>query len=92
MAIVTLAEAKAHLRVYDVADDTYITGLTEVAEDHLQAQGVAVAAPVPASIRHAALLIIGHFFNNREASSAVNLKTIPHGVEALIAPYREAFA
>ena len=39
-------------------------------------------------IRHAALLIVGHLYLNREAVSSATLSEIPLGVEALTAPYR----
>ncbi|BDM64543.1 hypothetical protein NFHSH190041_19950 [Shewanella sp. NFH-SH190041] len=34
------------------------------------------------------LLLIGHFYTNREASSEVTLKNIPLGVSALLEPYQ----
>lgn len=36
LAPVTLAEAKAHLRIVDSADDAYITGLVETAADKIE--------------------------------------------------------
>jgi hypothetical protein len=34
------------------------------------------------------LMLIGHWFNAREAAAEESLEPVPHGVKALIAPYR----
>lgn len=51
----------------------------------------ATPADVPAPIRAAALLIIGHLYANREAVAGYGaaLQETPMGVEALLAPYRK---
>lgn len=49
------------------------------------------AASVPASITHAAKLIIGHFYENREESTALRLEALPFGVAALIHPHKGAY-
>lgn len=43
---------------------------------------------VPAPIRHAIKLLVGHLYENREESTALSLKRLPFGVEALLSPYR----
>ena len=47
---------------------------------------------IPAPIRSAALLMIGHLYQNREAVTGYGaaLQETPMGVEALLAPYRKA--
>jgi len=49
----------------------------------------ASASSVPASIRQAMLLLIGHLYENRESTVGVgNITVVPMGVEALLWPYR----
>ena len=43
---------------------------------------------VPEPIRLAVMLLVGHWYEHREASSSSNLRDIPIGVDSLIAPYR----
>lgn len=42
------------------------------------------APALPAGIKHALLLLVGHFYENRENSVAQALENIPVGVEALL--------
>lgn len=46
------------------------------------------AAAVPAPIKAAILLMIGHLYANREAVSDTAMTEVPMAVNALIAPYR----
>lgn len=46
------------------------------------------ATNVPAGIRQAMLLLVGHWYENRELISELNLKEIPETVNALLWPYR----
>lgn len=50
--------------------------------------GFGAADAVPQPIRTAALLLVGHWYRNREASSDVAEQSIPYGVVPLVAPYR----
>ena len=76
--ILTLAEAKAHLYVIHDASDADITACISAAEDYIaQFLGRAVPwddgaeppveVPVPASIKQACKLLVGDYFENREA-------------------------
>lgn len=87
--IVTLSEAKAHLRVEFTDEDTAIAGLIAAAESYLEGVGCDVAAdPMPAALKQAALLLIAEWYQNREASSRDRAE-IPFGVSALINNLRE---
>lgn len=46
------------------------------------------ASDVPAPIRHAALLLVGHLYENREATTTLNIRDLPMAFDSLIAPYR----
>lgn len=48
------------------------------------------ASTVPAPIRHAILLMVSHYFNNRDAVTvtAAQPAQLPLGVETLLAPFR----
>ena len=50
--------------------------------------GYGVAADVPETLKQAMLLLIGHFYENRETVSAIKSSVVPMSVNALIAPYK----
>jgi uncharacterized phiE125 gp8 family phage protein len=43
---------------------------------------------IPKTIKHAILLLVGHWYENRESSSPHNLSEVPFGVSALLLPHR----
>lgn len=43
---------------------------------------------IPAPIKHAALLMVGDWYANREDTNEMSMNVLPRGVEALLAPYR----
>lgn len=45
------------------------------------------SATVPRDLRQAVLMLAGHFYENRETTISMDLKEIPFGVRALVAPY-----
>lgn len=54
--------------------------------------GYGAAEAVPARLRHAILMLVGHLYENREATSQAGaLTATPMGVERLLWPYRVAF-
>lgn len=89
MEAVSLAEAKAHLRIGFTSDDAYVTSLLEAAEGYVSEIGVALAAPVPAPVKHAILLLVSHWYSAREAAATEPPKAIAFGVDALLQPFRE---
>lgn len=52
--------------------------------------GYANAASVPAAIRQAILLLVGHWYQNRELTAAGGRQALPFTVTALLAPYKRA--
>ncbi len=88
LTAVTLAEAKAHLRISFTTDDDYVTSLLEAADGFVSEIGVAIAAPVPAPVKHAILLLAAHWYNAREAAGETPSTPIAFGVNALLQPYR----
>lgn len=56
--------------------------------------GYADASKVPASIKQAIHLLVGHWYENRQAATVGNAQaqSIPFGVEALLAPYKLTLA
>lgn len=88
--MVTLAAAKAHCRVEHCDDDASITAMIAAATDHLASVGVDMKAdPVPPAVDHAVLMLVGHFYEHREAVSDVKTAAVEIGVDRLIQPYRE---
>lgn len=89
--MVTLEEAKAHCR----ADDEYFDGEIQIAidaaMDHLRSIDVDVDAdPFPPALKQAVLMLVAHFFSNKEAvTTEVSATVTPLGVSRLIAPYRK---
>jgi uncharacterized phage protein (predicted DNA packaging) len=88
--MVSLADVKAYLRIDADDDDAVVTRLIAAAGDHLSSIGVDMyATPLPPSVEQAQYLLIGHFYENREATSTQVTASISFGVDRLIAPHRE---
>ena len=97
MAVLTLTEIKAHLRLDGADQDDQLTLLNSAAEDYAaqylgraipwkDEQGVDV--PVPASVKGALLLIIGDLYENREGGIVGSTHTDNPTVERLLHFYR----
>lgn len=89
MTAVALEDAKAHLRIGFDTDDAYVTSLLEAAEGYVQEVGVAFASPLQPAVRHAILLLVSHWYGQRDAAGAEPSRAIAFGVDALLSPYRE---
>lgn len=86
----SLAAAKLYLRVDHDDDDSDIERMIAVASDHFKSVGVNVdASPMPPAIEQAVLMIVAHFYANREAMSDFRRYALDIGVDRLIAPHRE---
>lgn len=44
---------------------------------------------LPATLQQAVLLIAGHWYNQREAVSGVQMAEVPYTLQALVKPYRK---
>lgn len=81
---VTLAEARAFLRVPDASEDAVLTLLIDAAEARVAtAAGVVLASASPAPLRLAVLILVAHAYEHR-AEPALSL------VEPWLALYRRA--
>lgn len=88
MPIIDLVTAKSHCRVDFGEDDALITTFIDVAEGHLVDIGVDLSTtPVPSAIEGAILLLVGHFYENREAVAPKAMHPVAIGVDRLIAPH-----
>lgn len=91
MSIVELEDIKTHLNIDTDEDDALLTAKIEAAEEFVERylfQDFDKFDPVPASLKEAVRMLVGHFYENREASSDARIYDVPFGVWALIAPYR----
>lgn len=105
MSIVTLSEAKLHCRVDHNDEDTLIQLYLDAAELSVAnfldrnvyastiAQGTDTAGIViNAPIKSAILLLVGHYYANREATTmnvtTLNVVEAPMAVRWLLMPYR----
>lgn len=85
MPPITLAEARAFLRVSDDAEDALVQLLIDAATERVEAAvGLVLTDPAPAPLRLAVLMLVAHGFEHREGVGPVAL------VEPWIAPFRSA--
>lgn len=96
MANVDFSLLKKHLRADDYdGDDDYIRYLSEVAEEHICRATQRTAEDLidlgggewPKPLQHAAMLLVGHWHNQREAVAGTQMTSVPHGYLSLIKPY-----
>lgn len=89
--VVTLDEAKAHLRVDTADDDDLITVLiaaaTETVESWLSRVFVD-GVDEPQAIKVAINLMVAHWYLNTEAVVSGTMTQLPLGVRELLAPHR----
>ncbi|WP_136415529.1 head-tail connector protein [Herbaspirillum sp. ST 5-3] len=87
--MITLDEAKTHIRVTGTDDDTEITAMIATAQAHIENYlGVTYAdGEAPAPVKSAALLMVGDLYENREAQTDRPL-TDNKAFIRLLNPYR----
>lgn len=88
--VVTVAEAKAHLRLESDEEDAFIESLIEqaqaVAEDYCR---VTFESPAPEPVRLAVLLMVAHYYENRDTPERQIYVTLRMAFESLLYPYRD---
>lgn len=87
--MVTLTQVKHHLRIDGDEEDEYLVHLIDAARVSIEKDlRRTFEGEVPPPVQHAALLLIGHYYENREEASAMSLHTIPRASRSLLSPYR----
>ncbi|MEG1158763.1 MAG: head-tail connector protein [Acidaminococcaceae bacterium] len=99
MATMGITLLKQHVRADDFSDDdNYLSHLLEAAEQYVQTATnrrsdellkLGDGAHLPVMLQHAVLMIAGHWYNQREAVSGVQMAEVPYTLQALIKPYRK---
>ena len=87
MAIITLTEAKHHLRITDTSEDTILQLYIDAAEEYITTFLDRQYVPRNAAVKAAALLTVADLFENREGAGDKDIKENP-AVMRLLYPYR----
>ena len=94
MAYITLDQAKAHLRVETgyTEDNTYITSLIDVAElgvnEYCNGGLTGYTSSMPVTVVQATLLLIAHYYVNRQIVAFATPAEIPYAFRFLLDFYR----
>lgn len=91
----SVEKCKKHLNIDKdfTEDDQYLMALSEVAEEIVQRhigyrfEDILVDGQLPMSIQHAMLLLIGHFYANRESVTFGSATVLPHAYEYILDLY-----
>lgn len=98
MANLDITLLKKHVRADDFADDDdYLEHLLCAAYEYVAKASNRSCSELldlgggfmPPTLQHAALLIAGHWYNQREAVSSVQMQEVPYTLQAMIKPYRK---
>jgi uncharacterized phage protein (predicted DNA packaging) len=91
--VITVDEAKAHLRVQYEDEDSYIASLIEqvqsAAEDYCR---VTFDENAPQAVRLAVLLMVSHYYENRDNPDKQVYLTMRMAFENLLYPHRDMAA
>ena len=89
--ILTVEEAKAHLRLQHEEEDAYLASLIlqaqAVAEDYCR---VSFEDTAPQAVRLAVLLMVSHYYENRDNPDKQVYITMRMAFENLLYPHRNA--
>lgn len=97
MALVSLELFKQHVRADDFSDDDqYLAFLIETASDAVVTATARTEAEllelgdgrIPLQLQQAAMMLAGHWYNQREGVSAAQMNAVPYSVDALVKPFR----
>lgn len=92
MSIISVEDAKSHLNITTDADDALITGKIEAAEAWISRwleTPLAEMTEVPADLKEAVRLLVGHLYENREATLiGLTAEEVPFGVWDIINQHR----
>lgn len=89
--MITLDSVKRQIRLENDDEDVYLTFLIGVATEYVTGiTTVANDVDAPFTYDMACLLLIAHWYANREAVSTGNLTNIPFGVPILLQQLRPA--
>jgi Phage gp6-like head-tail connector protein len=93
--VVTLDEINAHLRMEPsiTAEDAYLTQLEKAARLHTVAvlRRISIDATVGENVKEAMLLLIAHWYRNRESVGPDSLAELPLAFRALLSTERDYF-
>lgn len=96
MSHTSLLLLKKHVRADDfTSDDIYLQHLLDAAEESVV--GMTNRTPdelledgeFPLRLQQAVLLLAGHWYNQREAVSGVQMHSVPFALDALVKPFRK---
>lgn len=92
MQYITLEEVKQHLRIDSdyTFDDAYLNTLISVAQQVISndiQRDLTSYTELPLPLKHAMLLLIGDYYNQREDTNDLKMNAIPNGIKRLVAPY-----
>ncbi|WP_444461617.1 head-tail connector protein [Rhodobacter capsulatus] len=86
-----LTFVKKHLRIEHDEDDTYLSFLLATTTAEITAlTGVANDASAPERYKLAVLLMLAHYYEHREATTATKRATLPYGLSYLIENLRQS--
>ncbi len=89
-ATTPLSMLKAHLNISDSIDDTLLQHKLDAAELWIaKYTGAAFPTSPEAPLTEAALQLAACWYEQREASSELNIRPVPFGVRELLSPYRD---
>ena len=93
MSVISVEDAKAHLNVTTDADDDLIAGKVEAAEAFINGwleTKLADMATVPGDLKEAIRQLVGHLYENREATLVgIAADALPIGFWDILAQHRE---